>query len=398
MAQIMVGLFGPMGSGKTYEAMEFHFQPAIKARQVVATNIKGVFEPQQMSEISRQCGVPLDELKTLLVELPSTREDLFKPGVWPNPLDWTQPSLVPPGAKVILDETSTLFIQQPPDFFVRYMTEQRHGVDARGNCGSMVIISQSTKVHHSVRYLLSAAYVFSQFTMLAPAMRVLRPLKLGFDYRAEVYTDMSKTIGKAKPDNFIARRYNLDVFKCYKSFDAEAFKDLKPSLRTTILGNWYIVAFIPLMLALAVYAGNSLIKRFGGAFDDANKVAISDSKPAALTSSSSVSTSSTQPISSSSSVPVDDLFKESSVYRLVGTASNGYQTLYYIDTPHGVRVLYPTDFKSVTQRGSSITITLNNGDVVSNFSGRRYISSSSTNSSGGSNEKQTASSSARPSA
>lgn len=362
MANILSGLFGPMGSGKSYEAMAFHVLPAFAAGQVVATNIKGLDADQQLAAIAEYTGRTVEQIKAQLVPLPNTRDELFRPGLFPDPLDWTKKSVIPPGSLVVLDECSTIFNKEPPEHILRYITEQRHGVDKAGNVGRMVIISQSSKIHYSVRMVMSVAYLFSKFSMLEPFMKILRPLKLGADYRAEVYTDMAKTIGRSKPDNLISRRYDLRVFPTYKSVDAEEFKRLGLDKRQTLLGNRWFTLFLPLMLIFALWSGSNLLSKFGGAINKKDEVA-STATPATSSNSSAV------PVPLKAPDAYLDQFSKD--WRLVGTSAHG-GTLYYVIQHSTGRYRYTTiaDLKAVDYRGADIVLTMKNGERVDYQSGK----------------------------
>jgi len=363
MANILSGLFGPMGSGKSYEAMAFHVLPAFSSGQVVATNIKGLDADQQLQAIAEFTGRTVEQIKAQLVPLPSTRDELFRPGVFPDPLDWSKKSVIPPGSLIVLDECSTIFNKEPPEHILRYITEQRHGVDKSGNVGRMVIISQSSKIHYSVRMVMSVAYLFSKFSMLEPFMKILRPLKIGADYRAEVYTDMAKTIGRSKPDNLISRRYDLRVFPTYKSVDAEEFKRLGLDKRQTLLGNRWFTLFLPLMLIFAFWSGSNLLSRFGGAMKKKEEVTATAAPAPASNSTAAVSVPARAP-----DAFLDQFSKD---WRLIGTsAKNG--TLYYILQHSTGRYRYTTvaDLSGVAQTGADIVITMKNGEKVDYQSGK----------------------------
>lgn len=364
---VFVGLFGPMGSGKSYEAMEFHLLPAIKRRQIVATNIDGVFEEPQQKAIASFTGLSLDEVKSLLIKLPRTREELFSRGVLPDPLDWSIPSLVPPGSLIVLDECSTLLDKPLPDYAMRYITEQRHGVDANGNTGRTVIISQSPDIHRSLRRLMSSAFVFSKFSMLAPFMKWLRPFKIGADYRAEIYTDMSKTIGRGKPDNLITRRYNSAVFPCYKSYDASHAQELGVDKRTTLLGNRYVMLFIPFMLLLALYSGFKLFERFGAVFSSSDAPP-SVSSPSPPSSPSPASSSVSSSVSSASSVKSFDS-SLSSKYRLVGYYASPVPVYILADNNNKLLYTFMSDVDTVNYYGSLIVLNMRDGSRVTFYSG-----------------------------
>lgn len=365
MQAILVGLFGPMGSGKSYEAMKFHVLPALKAGQRVATNIEGLTGADRLTAMSSFTGRTPAELQSLIIQLPKTKDELFAPGVLPNPLDWSAPSLVPPGSKLVLDECSTIFDAKLPEHVMRYLTEQRHGVDEHGNVGSTVIISQSPQIHHSVRRIMSVAYVFSQFSMLAPFMKVLRPLGLGADYRAEVYTDMSKSFGKSKPDNLIMRRYDAKVFPCYKSVNAEEFKRLGLDKRTTLLGNKYVVVFIPVMLCFAYYGGKSLFSVFGGALSSAAVQSSATSPP-------STSAGSTPSNTSVSPAKIPSYFDKdlSDSYRYVGQYMYGSQNLYVVQHKSGYyRYVAQAELRRAVFAGPAVMLELFDGTKITHYTG-----------------------------
>lgn len=357
MSAVLVGLCGPMGSGKSYEAMAEHVLPALKKGQKVATNIKGIKEEKKLKWTAELTGRSVEELKELIVEVPETKEELFKPGVFPDALDWEKESVIPKGSLVVLDECATVFDTKPPEHVMRYITQQRHGVDEKGNTGRMVIISQSPQIHHSVRKLMSAVYLFSKFSMLAPLMKVLRPLKLGADYRAEVYTDMSKTIGRSKPDNMLSRRYDPKVFGSYMSVDADTFKAMGLDKRTTILGNKFVMVWIPVFMVLMVWAGMGLFEKFGGALKDKPVVAEKkEEKPK-------------EHLGQEKKIEVSEEFSKE--FKLVGYFISKGDAVYLLEDPEGrMRYVSTYEIASVENRGPQTVIRLRDGKKVSHFTGK----------------------------
>lgn len=363
-AVVLVGLFGGMGSGKSYEAQKYHVLPALARGQTVATNIEGVFEEQQQEYIAQYTKKSIEEIRSLLIQIPRTKEELFEPGVFPDPLDWSKPSKIPPGSLLVVDECSTIFDTKPPAHVMRYLTEQRHGVDANGNTGRTVLISQSPTIHVSVRKILGAAFVFSKFRMLAPFMQILRPLKLGYDYRALVYTDMQKPIGSAKHDSLLPRRYDESVFKTYKSFDASTAKELGLDKRMTLLGNNFFRYFLPLMLVIGLYAGYKMFMKFGG---DYLMPAQSTEQQAAAP----VTKNAVQSVSGSALVSQRVLDADlSSSYRLHGFFISYNQRIYVITDPsNNYRYIYMQDIERAEHRSTHVTLVLKNGERITAYSG-----------------------------
>lgn len=362
-AAVLTGIFGEMGSGKSYEAVKYHTCPAIRQGQVIATNLKGL----NLTAISKYVKKPLDEC--VIIDLPSTREALFAPGVFPDPLDWSKPSLIPPGAFVIIDEASTIFGKEPPEHIMRYITEQRHGVDAKGNTGRMLLISQSwTHIHRSVRSIISLTFQISKFQMLAPFMRFLRPIKLGFDYRCEVFTVPDKNPSRTKPNNRLSRRYEPEIFPLYKSYDANSAKELQLDRRSTILGSAFATIFVPLFVIGGYYASDFLRGKFGGAFGAAPVA----SSPAKSSTSGSASESrlpaaSAQPTSAPTASSIDANL--STKYRLVGHYTINSTSVFLVEGDHGIRQLFYDDISATRTRGSAMEVTLKSGEIISFHTG-----------------------------
>lgn len=391
---VFVGLFGAMGTGKSYEAMKYHVLPALKAGQKVATNIDGVFQLEQQQNIAKYVGRSLEEVQSLLIRVPRTKEELFKPGIFPNPLDWSAPSLIPPGSKVVLDECSTVFKAAPPDHIMRYLTEQRHGVDAKGNTGSTVIISQSPQVHFSVRHLMSVIYYFTTYGALAPVMSILRKFKLGKDYRAEVYTDMSKTVARSKPDNLVSRIYDVKVFPCYKSANTAEFKKLTVDGRATIFGNRFVVFTIPLFLLIASYSGYYLIKKFSmpaGGLETAKQ-------PASTIGSSITPVSAATPAPSASTPFISTATATAARNEFDGMNSKDYQYVgryFYNDLPIYIikhtsgayRYVMQPEVKRIIFAGPATMLELYDGTKITSYTGS--ASSAQNNNIGANNATQT---------
>lgn len=280
--QTLSAIYGLPGTGKSYQFVKFHAIPALKRRQVVATNLKGFFDPGKQQHLADYLGMPLDELQALCVRLPDRAEDLFQPNHWPDTLKWEtgepQSTTIPAGCLLGIDECSTIFARQPPEYVMRYLTEQRHGVDAHGNTGLTVLMTQTPNMHASVRSLLEIVYRLSDYGGLGPFMSAL-----GRDYRLEVLTDPRRRgwdNGKALSNT--PERYDRKIFAFYKSNSADhANTKKRRDFRTTLLASKGLWAMLALLAAGGYFGGGYVWDRFGAVFADKPAVAAPSGVPAA---------------------------------------------------------------------------------------------------------------------
>lgn len=370
MSAILSLYLGVMGSGKSYEMTENFILPALKRGQVVATNIYGL----NPLAISQKLG---RDVSHLIVLLPEHTDELLKPEHWPSPSNPDKVSTIPRGAVLVLDECYKIFPpgSKVPMHVLEYFREQRHFVDEDGRTSMTALAFQDfADVHRSIRSVAAVMFHMSKFAALAPFMKVLRPLKLGFDYRVAIYTKVGNP-DRVKPTAIKARRYDPAIFPLYKSYDnADGERAFEQSLdsRGSLLSNTYVVVFIPLMLLAAAYAGHTLYKKF----------ALPDATPAAATSVSASkggtpsSPTSTPPGPGSASLaPVsssDYLSASLSTdYRLLGSFGvPGGLSLYMIQHKSGyVRYLTPSEIKRAVSFGSHTALELHNAQIVTTFSG-----------------------------
>ncbi len=205
-------------------------------------------------------------------------------------------------------------------------------------------------------------------------MKLLRPLKIGKDYRAEVYTDMSKTIGRSKPDSLITRRYNPRVFPCYKSVDASEFKRLGLDGRTTILGNRYVMIFIPVMLGFAWYAGSKLYSMFGGAMSAAPAVTapVTPGKPSVV----SAPVVGDKTAVATPTGPRNEFDQGlSSDYRYVGQFVQGDLRMYLLQHKSGsFRWIGQAEIKRAIFAGPAVMLELYDGTRITPYTGASNVS------------------------
>jgi len=288
---VCVGIFGEMGVGKTYLAQHDFYLDAIKRNQRVYTTVSSLFKDECIQATSELTKIPPETIKGLLFKLPRDKAQLLAKGMFPDPIDWdladenpdyvAPECFVKPGSFIYLDESLTLLNKMLPEPFMRYLTEQRHGVDEFGNVGRTLIIAQSTKVHAHVRDILSEAYYLSKYKALAPIMPILKLFRLGGDFRCEVYTDMSVSIGKGKPQSRRGYTYDKRIFSTYKSHQEAQAEEKKVKSSASITGNSYITMFIPIMLIIGGIGSYVMFNKFKKSIfgDETKAISAAQSSP-----------------------------------------------------------------------------------------------------------------------
>lgn len=378
MSAILTIYLGVMGSGKSYEMTSNFIVPALRRGQVVATNIYGLNAKALSAYIGR-------DVSHLIVQLPEQVDELLKAEHWPSPSDPQKPSTIPRGAVLALDECYKIFPpgNKVPMHVLEYFREQRHFVDDDGRTSMTALAFQDyADVHRSIRSVAGLMFHMSKFAALAPFMKVLRPLKLGFDYRVAIYTRVGNP-DRIKPTSIKPRRYDPSVFPLYKSYDsADGALEQSLDTRGSLLSSTYVMVFIPIMLALAAWAGHSLYSKFGIPSADtsapastvsSSSVASPASSPAKPLGAPSAPASSSAAISAAATPGVSaDYLSErlSSTYRLLGELRLNNDSLYVVQHSSGyLRHLNLKEVKRATSFGSHIALELHNGELVTTYSG-----------------------------
>ncbi len=195
---------GPPGSGKTYNAVESVAVPAAKAGRTILTNIKGIVPDVWAQEVG------CDPEKIIVVD-----EDWFRQEAHYPVLTDKEMLLggIPAGALVLIDEAYTVF---PTDSGavtsrqIEWVRTHRHFVSQEGIATDLVLISQDVmSIHPRVRSVVE--YV--------SAVRNLRHIGMGKRFRVDVFSSWRMNKGTAVGQTF--HRYDKQIFKLYKSFEAE---------------------------------------------------------------------------------------------------------------------------------------------------------------------------------
>lgn len=370
MSAVLTVYLGVMGSGKSYEIVSNFIVPALTRGQVVATNIYGL----NIDALNKHIG---RDISHLVVTLPAATDELLKREHWPEPNDPDKVSTIPRGAVLALDECYKIFppSTKVPMYVLEYFREQRHFVDDEGRTAMSALAFQDwADVHRSIRSVAALMFHMSKFGALAPFMKVLRPLKLGFDYRVAVYTKIANP-DRERPNAIKPRRYDPKIFQLYQSYatTGSAFEEALDS-RGSLLSSWYVTVFIPIMLLLAYWAGQTLLDKFGTP-DPTTPPAVVQSAPATPGASPT-------PVPQPQAVVVaPDYLTErlSKTYRLLGTYTpSGAQSLYLVQHSSGyVRHLTLSEVKGATSFGSHTALVLHNDELVTTYSGASASSSSS---------------------
>lgn len=422
---ILMILAGANGSGKSYDAVKYQVVPALRARQPVATNIAGIDEC--LDALAQYVATPAispfqrllfrllkksepsfdvehyEWVKNNVTILPVRREQLLVPEIWPHPDEFKKnpdgstalpprDTLVKPGSLVVLDECSTVLSKPVPDFFMQYVTEQRHGVDEYGHEGRMVLISQLWKhITTAIRDIAPVTYQYSKPEALKAISKFLK-----LDYRIEIFTVAGKDPLKNKPTSVRWRGYDKKMFSLYKSKQGEHGDGVSDS-RTSLFRSLFFTVFIPLGLAALYFGGATLFDYLGAAFKPAQSKTVSASSapaPAVTPASQSNLSSSVSPSVSNSSTAkqVFGGFKGNfnADYRLLGTYSSGsYATYVLVDNTGKYHYAVQSDFESVKQIGNATALKMKDGTLITVNSGSYTPSKQQSTNNGVSNVQST---------
>ena len=247
---------GPPGSGKSYEAISSVVLPAFRAGRAIVTNIKGVRPEYWAATVEPDKGKQLGSITVVDEEF--FNDELNYP-LMSKKGEVEAAGAIPAGALIVIDEAYLVYPTGPVHAddgaretkggvgitrrMVEFVRTHRHFVSSDGIASDIVCISQDVEsIHPRIRAV-------SEFVI---KIRNLRHLGFSRRYRVDVFNNWKCTgtsrIGQSQ------RRYSLDVFKLYKSFEADGAAKVVMTDKSHRALKWYHLLFLGLALALLVYA------------------------------------------------------------------------------------------------------------------------------------------------
>jgi len=247
---------GPPGSGKSYEAISSIVLPAYRKGRAIVTNIKGVKPEYWEQAIAPDKGCERGSIT--VVDEDFFNEELNYP-LMSKKGEVEADGVIPAGALIVIDEAYLVFPTGPVHAsgkdrddkggsgitrrMVEFVRTHRHFVSADGVASDIVCISQDVEsLHPRIRAV-------SEFVT---KIRNMRHLGLTKRYRVDVFNSWKCTrtsmIGTSQ------RKYNLDVFKLYKSFEADGAAKVVMTDKSHRALKPHHVLFLLAALALVIYA------------------------------------------------------------------------------------------------------------------------------------------------
>lgn len=247
---------GPPGSGKSYEAISSVVLPAFKQGRHVVTNIKGVRPDYWRATIEPDKG---RELGTISVVDEEFFNDELNYPLMSRKGEVLGDGAVQPGALLVIDEAYLVFPTGPvyaddkereakggggvTKRMVEFIRTHRHFVSPDGVASDVVLISQDVmSLHPRIRAV--AEFVAT--------IRNMRHLGLAKRYRVNVYNSAKCTKASAIGESH--RKYNLEIFKLYKSFEAEGAAKVVLTDKSHRAFKWYHAFFLVSAFGALAYA------------------------------------------------------------------------------------------------------------------------------------------------
>lgn len=254
---------GPPGSGKSYEAISSVVLPAFRQGRTIVTNIKGVRPDYWRATIEPEKGKELGEIT--VVDEDFFNDELNYP-LMSKKGEVMGAGAIPAGALIVIDEAYLVFPTGPvyaddgeretkggggvTRRMVEFVRTHRHFVSEDGVASDLVCISQDVMSLHA-RIRAVAEFVAT--------IRNMRHLGLAKRYRVDVFNSWKCT--KSSAIGSSQRKYSLDIFKLYKSFEADGAAKVVMTDKSHRALKWYHLVFLAVAVALVAYA----ITRVSGA-------------------------------------------------------------------------------------------------------------------------------------
>lgn len=247
---------GPPGSGKSYEAISSVVLPAFRQGRTIVTNIKGVRPDYWRATIEPEKGKELGSIT--VVDEDFFNDELNYP-LMSKKGEVLGDGHIQPGSLIVIDEAYLVFPTGPVHSddaereakggggvtrrMVEFIRTHRHFVAADGVASDVVLISQDVMSLHA-RIRAVAEFVAS--------IRNMRHLGLAKRYRVDVFNSWKCT--KSSMIGSSQRKYALDVFKLYKSFEADGAAKVVMTDKSHRALKWYHLLFLAVAVALVIYA------------------------------------------------------------------------------------------------------------------------------------------------
>lgn len=243
-------LLGVPGSGKSYEAVSSVILPAYQTGRSIITNIKGI-DPNYWQD---NVEIPKGGTRGTITVV----DELFFQNELNYPLmsregQAVEEGHIPAGALVVIDEAYLVFPTGAGAVTARmneYVRTHRHFVAEDGTASDIVLISQD------VMALNSRVRGVAEFVT---RLRNMRHLGLSARYRADVFTNWK--MGKNDQIGSSQRKYKKEIFKLYKSFQAEGTAKVVMTDKSHRALKWYHLLFLFSALCALVYS----VTRISGA-------------------------------------------------------------------------------------------------------------------------------------
>lgn len=247
---------GPPGSGKSYEAISSIVLPAYKQGRAIVTNIKGVDPDYWQDNVEPDKGCERGEIT--VVDDDFFNDELNYP-LMSKKGEVEAEGKITPGSLIVIDEAYTVFPTGPVHStgedrdkkggsgitrrMVEFVRTHRHFVSEAGIATDIVCISQDVEsLHPRIRAV-------SEFVT---KIRNMRHLGLSKRYRVDVFNtakcNKRDQIGSAQ------RKYKLDNFKLYKSFEADGAAKVVMTDKSHRALKWYHWVFLAAAVAAVCYA------------------------------------------------------------------------------------------------------------------------------------------------
>lgn len=249
---------GPPGSGKSYEAISSIVLPAYRKGRAIVTNIKGVDPDYWADNVEPDKGCERGSISVV-------DEDFFNDET-NYPLmskkgEVMGEGAISAGALIVIDEAYLVFPTGPVHpsdkereekggsgitrRMVEFVRTHRHFVSDDGVASDIVCISQDVEsLHPRIRAV-------SEFVT---KIRNMRHLGLSKRYRVDVFNSWKCT--KSSAIGTSQRKYNLDVFKLYKSFEADGAAKVVMTDKSHRALKPYHIVFLVIALCLIGYAAS----------------------------------------------------------------------------------------------------------------------------------------------
>lgn len=352
------GYFGSPGSGKTYEVVENVILPAIKQGRRVVTNIAGLdFEAIADYLVSK--GSERESLGSIFPIL--LNEDIAGKfavivGDGESAFLDEEKSIIRGGDMLVLDEVWRVWedgVKLHADDR-RFLRMHRHLANkvTHVTCDIALISQTFTDVHRQVRSLIEERYEMQKHIALGMRNR----------YRVSIYTK-----GSRLPHQTLQKKYQSEIHELYKSHSMgkQPGKEVEVDGRGNIFKGTLFSVFLPLALVACV-AGIFGIRHFfsGDSYKKKDEVKSAESKP--LANVVAVPGAPGNKPDSAKVNPID--FENVSESRVVGYASNGGESIVFIDVGGKGLVQRVVDSKAVIT-GQYVEVQID-GKKVGTYGGK----------------------------